>query len=228
MDSIYASALDDGGDQKDAKKEEDLPPLRAESIYNMAFVVRPTTAIVTHGESNEAEEACRQNNESVIREEDDSREEDSWQHNQGGSGGVEADVWVAGGDDDNDDGGNGGGGGGNGDGGQPDSPMTPATAAFAADYTQHPGRAPQVQRASQAGSAAAASHGFKNQKAAGSGVAPPISSSLDQLAADSYARYTSVGLHDEDDVEDEAEGSRTGRDAPVQNSCAVDCRAFIR
>jgi hypothetical protein len=182
----------------------------------MAFVVRPTTAIVTHGESNEAEEARRQNNESVIREEDDSREEDSWQHYQGGSGGVEADVWVAGGDDGNDDG------------DEPDSPMTPATASFAADYTQHPGRAPQVQRASQAASAAASSHGFKDQKAAGSSVAPPISSSLDQLAADSYARYTSVGLHDEDDAEDEAEKSRTGRDAPVQNNRAVDCRAFIR
>lgn len=182
----------------------------------MAFVVRPTTAIVTHGESREAEEERRQAN--VIREEDDSLEEDSWQHDQGGGG--EADVWVAGGDDDGSDDGP--------SGRQPDSPMTPATASFAADYTQHPGRAPQTQRASQASGASSGPRDVY-QTAAGS-VGQLTRSSLDQLAEDSYARYTSVGLHADadDDGAEEAEGPGVKRDAHVPKSGAVDCRTFIR
>lgn len=34
------------------EEEEDLPPLRVESIYNMTFLQRPQTSIVTHGEVN--------------------------------------------------------------------------------------------------------------------------------------------------------------------------------
>jgi hypothetical protein len=62
------------------------PPLRAESIYNLAFLQRPTTAIVTHnsGVDTNATEC------SIVDEQDGS----SMSSGDGDGGGGGADVWV--------------------------------------------------------------------------------------------------------------------------------------
>jgi hypothetical protein len=203
MDSIYTAALGDGDDYKDEKEDdEDLPPLRAESIYNMALVARPTTAIVTYGEPIDPEEERRHAIDSFIREEDDSREEDSWQqHNSSATG--KADVWVAGNSSDDDD---------SASDRQLDSPRTPkrnssTTDSSAGVLALHPSHSTQLIQSSS------------------SQITPTPTGvgSLDQLAEDSYALYTSAGLQEDEATEEKPSAVR---DAPI--SGAVDCRKFIR
>jgi len=69
----------------DEEEGEDLPPLRVESIYNMAFLQRPQTAIVTHGD-----EPGQQDSSLRIEEEEDSEVDTI-----NGGGGGNADIWVA-------------------------------------------------------------------------------------------------------------------------------------
>jgi len=202
MDSIYAAALGDGDDFKDGKEdEEDLPPLRAESIYNMALVARPTTAIVTYGEPVDPEEERCHAIDSFIREEDDSREEDSWQQNHSSANG-HADVWVAGNSSDDDSACD----------RQPDSPTTHVRNSFAAASSAgvlalYPGHLTQLNRSNSPQIT----------------PTPTGVGSLDQLAEDSYALYTSAGLEENEAID---EKPTAVRDAPI--SGAVDCRKFIQ
>mmetsp|Transcript_30231 Transcript_30231/g.35682 ORF Transcript_30231/g.35682 Transcript_30231/m.35682 type:complete len:285 (-) Transcript_30231:172-1026(-) len=67
-------------------KEEELPPLKVETIYNMAFLQRPQTSIVTHGEDN------RDDSMRIDEEDDESFNKD---------GNATADIWIA--EDEKDD-----------------------------------------------------------------------------------------------------------------------------
>lgn len=85
MASMYGDVL--ASETKETKEdEEEQPPLREESIFNLAYLKRPTTAIITHGVESKDHEA----GSTTIEEEDD-----RWTAGGSGDNG-DADVWVAG------------------------------------------------------------------------------------------------------------------------------------
>jgi hypothetical protein len=72
-------------------ENEELPPLRVESIYNMAFIQRPQTAIVTHGDH--LDQIQRDENTVIDEEEEDRRVSNSQSPLRESA--ASADVWVA-------------------------------------------------------------------------------------------------------------------------------------